>query len=468
MNEYKNFYKRVNFDIDSKILEKFIVKNTDTGTRGFYVKIIQNNKVVIPNSSDSLTFYGEKPDGTLIFETGVLDNGVFRIDLPNQAFTAIGDMLSEFTLRGPNSETISTKDFVITVEKSRSLDSAIESTDSFGALQSALSQINNFAGDIQAVQLFADNIASNIGLLSELDTFHRDTIVNAINELNEDIDDLVNSSQLDNLLNLKVDKTVLGDMSTLNTNEKDILVNAINEIKLEVDNIRISSDIDELLPLILSKADKTTTGKLSDLTEPATSLVDAINLVNQLLIDTFEGIDLSQIENKVDKVVVGELVNLNTTNKVNIVNAINEINTALRNIEEVTNVGELITLMGSKANKVDLGDLSTLITIDKTNVVKAVNELKNNITNIELTPGPQGQPGQPGKDGYTPVKGIDYFDGQDGEDGQPGPQGPPGISGGDANVTYSNVVAALGFTPADETVIGDINDILDYINGEVI
>ena len=44
-----------------------------------------------------------------------------------------------------------------------------------------------------------------------------------------------------------------------------------------------------------------------------------------------------------------------------------------------------------------------------------------------------------GQDGYTPVKGVDYFDGKEGE------AGTDGVDGSDANVTKTNVEAALGY-----------------------
>lgn len=49
--------------------------------------------------------------------------------------------------------------------------------------------------------------------------------------------------------------------------------------------------------------------------------------------------------------------------------------------------------------------------------------------------------------------------------GAQGPQGPQGEPGSDANVTAENIIAALGYTPADEAVLGDIQAALDAING---
>lgn len=49
-----------------------------------------------------------------------------------------------------------------------------------------------------------------------------------------------------------------------------------------------------------------------------------------------------------------------------------------------------------------------------------------------------------------------------------GPQGPQGIQGppgSDAAVTSASIIAALGYTPANENVLGDIQSALDAING---
>lgn len=80
--------------------------------------------------------------------------------------------------------------------------------------------------------------------------------------------------------------------------------------------------------------------------------------------------------------------------------------------------------------------------------------------------------GEPGEDGLSAYQ-IWLDEGNEGTEQDfleslKGPQGPPGKDGSDATVSYDNVINALGFTPANESVIGDINAILDEINGEVI
>lgn len=53
----------------------------------------------------------------------------------------------------------------------------------------------------------------------------------------------------------------------------------------------------------------------------------------------------------------------------------------------------------------------------------------------------KGVKGDKGDDGYTPQKGVDYFDGQNGADGK---------DGSDATVTSENIIAALGYEPANQ------------------
>lgn len=86
-------------------------------------------------------------------------------------------------------------------------------------------------------------------------------------------------------------------------------------------------------------------------------------------------------------------------------------------------------------------------------------------------PGPQGEPGPAGVDGKPGIDGEPGPMGPQGPEGPQGPQGEPGPQGpkGDnADLTAESIKDALGYTPVDESVIGDISNILDNINGEVI
>ena len=505
MINFKNFYKRVNFDIDYYAEERFMVKQNDTKSRGFYVKIIQDGRVVKPSASEKLTFYGKKPDGTDIFQDGVLDGGEFRIDLPNQAFTAPGEMRSEFSLRGPNGELISTKDFTITVIESFPMD-PIESTDDFSALQSALAQVTGFAGELQDAQLFAESIKANLGELEDLDTDVKENVVAAINELNGKIDNVLGSGDLETLLNTKVDKDTLGDMSQLETEEKEVLVLAINELFNSIEEVKDVSDVSSLIQLLNAKADKSTVGDIANLvdfndeTVEVGNLVEAINYTYQLLIDSLEGLGEVNFEGLALSEDLGDKEELTTADKTNLVSAINEINAALKTVESVTDVEQLSILLSGKADKSSLGNLSELTTVQKNNLVAAINEINAIIDGlgdvdfteiytlleakvsqedfdtalnaIELTPGPQGEPGQPGKDGLSAYQ-IWLNEGNEGTEqdflealeGPQGPQGPPGPPGdGGSGGGYDGSVYNLGSYSSDEPIEDRTNIFMAQVN----
>lgn len=444
MINFNKFYKQIEFNVDYEVYEQIYVKQNDTKSRGFYVQIVQNGAVVHPSEYAMLTLFGLKPDGTQIFVDAVIEGDFYRIDLPNQALTVSGNMRAELALRGSDNEVI-TKDIVITINPSLSLE-GVESTNEFTALQQALAEVANFAGDIQDVRLYADAILLTLGDLEDLTTEQKSSLVDSINEVKSMIDTINGDGSILDVLNEKVDKITLGDMAILETEEKEVLVNAINELKSMIDNINNESDVDFLIPLILTKADKSEVGDINEVdlingVKP-TSVTMALNSILIAFNELEETISNSLQDDFATKADVGELLFLETEDKSSIVAAVNEVKLAISQIEQLSNINEIITLLGSKANKTDIGELRNLTTTAKNNLVAAINEVKSSVEQIELTPGP---PGPPGGDG---------------------PKGDPGADGTDATVTEESITNALGYKPADEAVIGNIESILDYILGE--
>ena len=125
---------------------------------------------------------------------------------------------------------------------------------------------------------------------------------------------------------------------------------------------------------------------------------------------------------------------------------------------------------------------------------------KNGTTTATITNGKDGANGKDGQDGYTPKKGVDYFDGVDGKDGVPGEKGErgergiqgiqgergeqgiqgdtgakgdkgdkgdtgaTGANGSDASVTTANITKALGYTPAKQADVSQLEEQkVDYI-----
>ena len=190
--------------------------------------------------------------------------------------------------------------------------------------------------------------------LNALNTFHKDNLVEAINEVYENVSDVAQNyatkQELINAINnLKNDvDSRIGDLVNLETTDKTDLVSAINEVINTTQN-----DLDTLRNKVSNEI-----GELSDL-----DTVDKSNLViaiNEIIANTYQ--QLADLKQTVDTD-IGDLTQLKTIVKDNLVEAINE------------NVDNITTLTNN------IGDISQLNTIDKTSVVGAINELKTVVDN---------------------------------------------------------------------------------------
>ena len=206
------------------------------------------------------------------------------------------------------------------------------------------------------------HVTSEIGEMNQLKTTDKNTMVGAINEIFD-----------------RSDESVIGDLDDLNTTNKNTLVGAINETYAAGNNAQ--DDIDALETAVGDLADLYTTdkssivnainevagshsdsriGNLSDLTTTEKStVVGAINEVNT---------NAENAQNDVDalETTVGDLVDLDTSDKTSVVGAINEANTKAENAQD--DVDALETAVG---------DLADLDTTDKSSIVNAINEIAN-------------------------------------------------------------------------------------------
>ena len=134
---------------------------------------------------------------------------------------------------------------------------------------------------------------NDIGDLSNLNTIDKSSLVNAINEV------------LNNLI------VTSGNLSNLSTTDKSSLVNAINEVLQTLHNI---------------------VGSLSNLdTTDKTSIVNAINEVLSTLETSILGINNT----------IGSLSDLDTTDKTSIVNAINDVLSDIENVDVSLNYADV-------------------------------------------------------------------------------------------------------------------------------
>lgn len=179
-----------------------------------------------------------------------------------------------------------------------------------------------------------------IGKLKDLHTEDKSRIVNAINEIHDDlgtVQELTTKDKSTAVAGINELDREMGDLENLTTAAKDTVVGAINEVDTNV-------------------------GPIENLT--TTNKGNTVNAINELHNEH------------------GNLDELHTDRKDNFVNAINEINDELGDIKNLT-TDTKSTAVGA-INELDsrVGRLSDLTTANKDNIVKSINEVDKDVGNV--------------------------------------------------------------------------------------
>ena len=224
------------------------------------------------------------------------------------------------------------------------------------------------------------------GELPDLKTAAKDNLVAAINEVDDNV------GPIENLTTTNKGNTVLainelhaehGTLSDLHTEDKDTFVGAINEIHDDLGTIETLTTNDKSTAVAaINEMDKRV-GKLPELkTADKTSVINAINGLG----------DISKLETNTKETAVaaineldarcGELPNLTTTNKTNLVAAINEVDKDVGNVSTLTTSTKVDTVSAINELDGEMGPLNTLTTADKSTIVKAINEVDRDVGNV--------------------------------------------------------------------------------------
>lgn len=170
--DFKQFYKTINFDIDNEIRTVFQATQGDTKSRGLLVDLIVGG-VKTPVTTEKMTFYALKPDGTRVMTVGVKEGTGFRIDFTNQTFAVPGVLLCTLVLSGTNGERIADRKFKMTVDSSLE-DGAIISKDERGILDRAFDLATDLVPQLEVLEE-----TENKRVLAEL---KREELYNQLND----------------------------------------------------------------------------------------------------------------------------------------------------------------------------------------------------------------------------------------------------------------------------------------------
>lgn len=115
-------------------------KQYDTG-RGVHVTLKAGSDLFVP--AGEVAIYILKPDGTKIYNACTVEDAVVTVNFTNQALAVAGDAQAEIQVTY-GADIVSTPIFVIRVLKSNIDDDAIESTDEFTALETAIATLSTY------------------------------------------------------------------------------------------------------------------------------------------------------------------------------------------------------------------------------------------------------------------------------------------------------------------------------------
>lgn len=158
-----------------------------------------------------VTFYAEKPDGKTIFNYCTIDTieDIATVELTSQVLSVPGVLECEFQIFDKNNVLLKVSGLKIFVSTSKDFSEAIESTSESNILTSVINE--------------SKKISQSIGNLSDLNTLEKNTVVGAINEVNQKAND-----------SYMLCSNSIGQLNNLNTNEKGNVIGAINELNEKI------------------------------------------------------------------------------------------------------------------------------------------------------------------------------------------------------------------------------------------
>lgn len=199
-----------------------------------------------------------------------------------------------------------------------------------------------------------------IGRLEDLHTEDKYRIVNAINEIHDDLgtlDDLTTNTQETAVAAINELDERVGELPDLKTAHKEDIVAAINEVDDNVGPIENLTTVNKGNTVSAINELDAEMGDLAGLhTEAKDTIVNAINEVHD---------DLGTIEE------------LTTNDKSTAVAAINEMDTRVGELPDLTTAAKNNIVSAVNELDKDIGNVSTLTTTAKDNTVNAINELKH-------------------------------------------------------------------------------------------
>jgi hypothetical protein len=143
-------FRQIEFNPDKEIYDTFRATQGDTKSQGFNVVVFLGGKKKVI-TTETMSFFAQKPDGTRVIDTAVKDGDGFKIELKNQVFAVPGVVVCTLVLNGASGEKLADRQFKILVSRSME-DGAIISKDERGILDWAFEFANSTAPYLEDIR----------------------------------------------------------------------------------------------------------------------------------------------------------------------------------------------------------------------------------------------------------------------------------------------------------------------------
>lgn len=144
-------YNTLTIEVKEDITDIITAKQGDTNSR-FLDVYLKDNGRPINLTGNEVKLYGKKQDGKVIFNNGQITdaiNGRCQFELTSQALAVVGELQLEISIWQNNERTLTTQTFKVFVVPKIRNDTAIESSNEFGALVVLFQKLYDFWLDIE-------------------------------------------------------------------------------------------------------------------------------------------------------------------------------------------------------------------------------------------------------------------------------------------------------------------------------
>ena len=171
-------------DINKKPFQTITANVGEVASR--FVKIsIVDKSIPVDLTGVTVSIYAKKPDGKKVFNNVTIEdktNGIILAELTSQIL-AVEGLVKLTLLLVKNDSKLCSKQFLLNVDSTIVDDTAIESTNEFTALTTALGKVNNIDSRFESINSSLDNKA-NISETKNLQTQINDLVLGAVGDGN--------------------------------------------------------------------------------------------------------------------------------------------------------------------------------------------------------------------------------------------------------------------------------------------